>query len=510
MRGPPGCENRLRFSCRRDARNGDSPDGAGQISRSSRPRFPRRCFCRLMPKFRREGAVSSGASMQFVTKIDLKFRLALRVAAISAFCLVAALAFLLFDHDRAAQRALEGGRGRGRQGFDPATGASALGQAGARRLSRSAKDRAAAHVARPLHFLPRRGRRSPAKPLRRLAFEEPGAGGLSAGSTGGLFDPGAEIRQPVVFEGRPMGAATAAYDPASQIAQIWRETSRFLALMAVTLSVLCLLVYAALARALRPTRLIRNGLERLAANDLAARLPAFDLAELSAIRTVFNGLAEKLETTLAERRALTRKLIAVQDEERRRLARDLHDEFGQCLAAIGAVAASMEQTARVECPAARRRMREHRAHRCAHDGEPAQRADPAAPARTGRNGACGEPRPSRRGLAAERRADAFHLRGARRFRALCRPSFAPICTASRKRRSPMPPNMPTPRMWRCASPGGSGEGGMEELELTVTDDGAAGAEDLAVRAGPGTRRHEGAGRRARRAAGVRNATTRRG
>ncbi len=324
---------------------------------------------------------------------------------------------------------------------------------------------------------------------------------------GRLFDPGAEIRQPVVFEGRPMGAATAAYDPASQIAQVWRETSRFLALMAATLSVLCLLVYAALARALRPTRLIRNGLERLAANDLAARLPAFDLAELSAIRTVFNGLAEKLETTLAERRALTRKLIAVQDEERRRLARDLHDEFGQCLAAIGAVAASMEQTARVECPALVpecESIARTAAHMMANLRSALTRLRP--------------PELDEMGLAAsldhlvagwrrERRADRFTFEAARRFRAACRPSFAPICTASRKRRSPMPPNMPTPRMWRCASPGGSGEGGMEELELTVTDDGAAGAEDLAAGRAAGPRRHEGAGRRARRAAGVRNAAT---
>jgi signal transduction histidine kinase len=121
--------------------------------------------------------------------------------------------------------------------------------------------------------------------------------------------------------------------------------------MAVTLSALCILIYAALARALRPTLIIRAGLERLAADDLSARLPPFDLAELSAIGDVFNNLAETLHNTLAERNALTQKLIAVQDEERKNLARELHDEFGQCLAAISAVAAVASQTAREECPA---------------------------------------------------------------------------------------------------------------------------------------------------------------
>ena len=47
---------------------------------------------------------------------------------------------------------------------------------------------------------------------------------------------------------------------------------------------------------------------------------------------------------------MTRKLIALEDDERRHLARELHDEFGQSLAAIRALAASIRHSAAQDCP----------------------------------------------------------------------------------------------------------------------------------------------------------------
>ena len=104
-------------------------------------------------------------------------------------------------------------------------------------------------------------------------------------------------------------------DPAVLTADAWHEAGRLIAALAIALPLLCMLVYAALARALRPTQLIRGGLERIAAGDLTARLPPFDLAELSAVRDVFNQLAENLAAALDQRNELTRKLIAIQDDE---------------------------------------------------------------------------------------------------------------------------------------------------------------------------------------------------
>ena len=295
--------------------------------------------------------MASDIAMQLLGKIDLKLRLALRVVALAAFCFLAASAYVVFDSDRSARAK-----------------ADAIAAIVAKDLELQLEQlhwvktsvnpfpdlqRIAAPVMAPGLCIAYRSKDGDT--LQRLCTgalaDETYAPAVFAGLYRSIFDPDGEVTHPVLFQNRIEGTAAVTLDPASLIAQSWRETSRLLTVMAVTLAALCALVYAALARALSPARMIVSGLKRLAANDLSARLPAFDLAELSAIRNVFNTLAETLQATLAERSELTKRLIAVQDEERMHLARELHDEFGQCLAAIGAVAASAGQTAQAECPA---------------------------------------------------------------------------------------------------------------------------------------------------------------
>jgi signal transduction histidine kinase len=281
---------------------------------------------------------------------DLKLRLTLRIAAVAALCFAAASAWLLFDADRAA-------RGRIARVADLAARELELQQG---KLEWIKVDPAtfpdlqtvAATAMEPGLCIAYRT--AAGDTLQRFC------GGTAINKTApelfallyrSLFDPARAAARPVLARGQVIGEAVAALDPATLIAEVWHDLSRLLGVMLATLFLLCLLVYAALARALRPTRLIRAGLERIAAKDLSARLPPFDLAELSAVRDVFNQLAEALQQTMAEREALTHRLIAVQDEERKRLARELHDEFGQNLTAIRALAASAGQTAAQHCPA---------------------------------------------------------------------------------------------------------------------------------------------------------------
>ncbi len=162
------------------------------------------------------------------------------------------------------------------------------------------------------------------------------------------FSPGQELVREISWRGKPYGRVSVAADAEGQIVQAWHDFGVLLGLTAITVLSVCMLVYFAMARALRPTRTILSGFERLEQGDLSVRLPEFEPIELQKIGYGFNRLAASLEQSVAEREELTRKLVNVQEEERRYLARELHDEFGQCLAAINAVAASVTQTAEQE------------------------------------------------------------------------------------------------------------------------------------------------------------------
>lgn len=166
-----------------------------------------------------------------------------------------------------------------------------------------------------------------------------------------LFNPGFEIKREITFKGRRYGAISLIPSSEKELARAWESLRVLLTLSAFTIMAVCLLVYLSISQALRPAQVIVSGLKKMQSGDLTVRLPDFKLVQWQQTATAINDLASSQQQLLNERKRLTYKLITVQDEERRNLARELHDELGQCLAAINALAASITQTAEQECPA---------------------------------------------------------------------------------------------------------------------------------------------------------------
>lgn len=157
-----------------------------------------------------------------------------------------------------------------------------------------------------------------------------------------LFGPQAPIERPLTVRQPETGAVVARADPAAAVRQAWRQITIVIGVAASMALGICLLAALAIAHALAPTRAVIEELRRLESGDYRRRITAFAAGEFGLIARAVNDLAERLAQTTAERVALTKRLFEVQEEERRALARDLHDDFGQCLTATVAFAAAIE------------------------------------------------------------------------------------------------------------------------------------------------------------------------
>ncbi|MDB5656156.1 MAG: sensor histidine kinase [Tardiphaga sp.] len=157
-----------------------------------------------------------------------------------------------------------------------------------------------------------------------------------------LFGAHGSVTRPLTVRQRHAGTIEARAEPATAVRQAWQQVTLMVGIAAAMALGIGLLAALLIGHALMPARRIVVGLRRLEQGDHHHRLPAFGATEFSHIARAVNDLANRLAATTAERLALTKRLFQVQEEERRALARDLHDEFGQCLTATAALAAAIE------------------------------------------------------------------------------------------------------------------------------------------------------------------------
>ena len=139
--------------------------------------------------------------------------------------------------------------------------------------------------------------------------------------------------------------------PSRAILDAWDELTRLVVIAVAMLVLLGALAFWLVDRALAPFPVIAQGLQRLERGELAFRLPPLPGPEASAIGAAFNNMAQAVEdkvraerearearTRLEERRELALLVEQSVEEERRLIAHELHDEFGQSVTAIRSLA----------------------------------------------------------------------------------------------------------------------------------------------------------------------------
>lgn len=135
------------------------------------------------------------------------------------------------------------------------------------------------------------------------------------------------------------------------ILDAWDNLWRLFVIGALMLVLVNGLAFWQVKLALAPFPVIAAGLQRLEEGDLAFRLPELAGSEARSIGSAFNRMAQAVQgkvqaerkaieaqTRLEEGRELARLVEQRVEEERRLIAHELHDEFGQSVTAIRSLA----------------------------------------------------------------------------------------------------------------------------------------------------------------------------
>jgi two-component system sensor histidine kinase UhpB len=125
-------------------------------------------------------------------------------------------------------------------------------------------------------------------------------------------------------------------NPAGAIREAWRKLKILMWVGFGFFISLNLAVYWMLGHWLQPLKPMLKAINKMEHGDLTPRLPSFDLPEFDRIGHSLNRMAESLaaERELEENRQLTALIQSHIEDERRSLARELHDELGQYVTAI--------------------------------------------------------------------------------------------------------------------------------------------------------------------------------
>jgi two-component system sensor histidine kinase UhpB len=165
-----------------------------------------------------------------------------------------------------------------------------------------------------------------------------------------FLGPHAPVERSLSIRDASAGVIAASVDPDAALRRAWREISTVVEIAVIMAGGIAVLAAVMIGHALLPARAIIDALRKLEEGHLALRLSKFGSTEFNHIANAVNRLAATLRQANSERLALTNRLFQVQEEERRALARDLHDEFGQALAATSALATLIETGAPSDRP----------------------------------------------------------------------------------------------------------------------------------------------------------------
>jgi two-component system sensor histidine kinase UhpB len=160
-----------------------------------------------------------------------------------------------------------------------------------------------------------------------------------------LLDPGTvTVSVKLSPEFQDYTAVALSTNSANELAEKWGNIGLALSLLVSFCIFVLGLVYWTLARELRPLQALNPAFDRVGRGDYSPRVPEAGAMEFALLAHNFNQMAVRLSTMQLENVRLNQQLANVQEEERADLARELHDEIGPFLFAVGLDTSTIQQT----------------------------------------------------------------------------------------------------------------------------------------------------------------------
>jgi len=151
-----------------------------------------------------------------------------------------------------------------------------------------------------------------------------------------LAIPEIDAASPVMIDGQRVGDIVFLSDMSADLFEKWIGFLAFTGLVAVLMALTGTIAYVLSGSALRPMQDLGEGLTRIRQGDYTRPIPVRGPPEIRQGCEEANALAATLAQLSRDNRDLMHRLVSLQDDERRDLARELHDELGPLLFSIRA------------------------------------------------------------------------------------------------------------------------------------------------------------------------------
>ena len=156
---------------------------------------------------------------------------------------------------------------------------------------------------------------------------------------------------PLMQYGDQIGAVKVIPNPIYEYDEIWQQFKNGLIIAMLFFVFVNLSIFFLFGKIISPINLLIQGFRNLEQGKYKNNKENFGISELDILRVKLNQLTIKLKKNDKRIHELNQKLISIQEQEKKEISRDLHDEIGQSLAAIQVQAAAIKTSRKANAQA---------------------------------------------------------------------------------------------------------------------------------------------------------------